>query len=82
MTRPSPSQARAILVGALATLSVAAVTAATKQFYDAKLDASRFERDSISSKFEHQIDHAALLRIDSATARIEARLSGPAWSSR
>ena len=72
MTRPSPSQARAIAIGISIPLAVALVTAFVRSYDHSKLDTIRFERDSITRDYKEQIQTGLLFRIDSATKRIEA----------
>lgn len=74
MTRPSPSQARALWIGLAMTLAGTLVTAATRQFADSKLDAVRFERDSITTVYELSALRGDIARVDSTTRRIEAKL--------
>lgn len=74
MTRPSPLQARAIVIGILIPLCVAAITAFVRQYDQTKLDVYRFERDSITRDYKEQLQTGLLFRIDSATKRIERRV--------
>lgn len=74
MTRPSPSQARAISFGIAIPIAVALITAAAKQYNATKLDAVRFERDSISTDYERRAIHRTLSGIDSTTRRIDERI--------
>lgn len=68
--RTSPNPLRGVFYGVLATLFVAAITAWVRDYDHRKLDASRFEKDSIASQYERRADRLILLRVDSTTQAI------------
>lgn len=74
MTRPSPSQARALILGIAIPIAVALMTSAFKEFTSSKLDVARFERDSINRDYKLRALEGVVWRIDSTTRRTDARL--------
>jgi hypothetical protein len=63
------------LWGVLAALLVSFLSWGAKSWDAGKLDTSRFVADSIRRDAQRDLDHALLLRIDSASHRTDVRLS-------
>lgn len=72
-----PHPLRGVAYGILATILTAAIMAFVREYDHSKLDASRFEKDSIAKEYERRADrlilesHSRLLvRVDSTTQAI------------